>query len=150
MTLHDALSVHLVRPSALVRFVADGLLACVDSYLRGELPLHRLARELEARTDALSALGPPARTLTRLRWLYRDVAGLSAGLRGTGRAELDPGERAHLAATLGTLRDTLITLLSPPPPDPVGAGRPATGSAARAVSGDWAGADAGRRRSVGA
>jgi hypothetical protein len=132
MNPHD-LPVPVPDP-ALVRFVTAGLLATVESYLDGTLPLPRLARELAARTDALTELAPPARTLTRLRWLHRDVARLDAALRDAGRTEPDPHERARLAATLGALRDTLATLLSPGPLDPAGAGRPAAGPAAVGIA----------------
>lgn len=48
-------SIHLDHRSAqLARFVADGLLATVESYHRGALPLHRFVWELRVRVDALA------------------------------------------------------------------------------------------------
>jgi hypothetical protein len=101
---------------ALVRFVTDGLLATIDSYLVGGLPLHRLARELPARIDVLAELHPPARTLTRLRWLQRDVERRYAELSDAGRAELTADEQHHLAGTVDTLRTALTALLPLPWP----------------------------------
>ena len=134
MTLHDVRPAHSTHRRALVRFVASGLLATVESFRRGGLPLPRLARELQARTDVLAELGPPARVLTRLRWLHREVSRLDCALRDAGRTELDPDERAQLATTLGGLRDTLVTLLAPDPLDPAGAARVPAAIAARTTT----------------
>jgi hypothetical protein len=105
---------------ALIRFVTAGLLATVDAYLSGGLPLPRLARELAARTDTLAELRPPARTLTRLRWLHRDVSRLDAELRDAGRTGPDPDQRDRLNATLDAVRAAAATLLprAEPPTEP--------------------------------
>jgi hypothetical protein len=63
----------LATSDPLIRFVTDGLMATIDSYLAGALPLHRFAWELSARVETLSSLDAPTRTLTRLRWLLRTV-----------------------------------------------------------------------------
>jgi hypothetical protein len=116
------MTVPLSSPSSPVpvRFVVDGLLATVDSFVSGGLPVPRLARELDARIDALAQLCSPSPALTRLLWLGREVARLDRALREAGRTGLDPAERSRLEATLQTFRDVLVAL-----PDPAGADRPA-------------------------
>ena len=117
-----------VPSDPLIRFVTDGLTASVDAYLAGSLPLHRLARELAARVDTLAALGPPARTLTRLRWLHRAVdlvhAAVLARAGAGGRAEPTRDEQQALTDTLADLRTVLATLTPHHPLDPAGAARP--------------------------
>lgn len=51
---------------ALARYVTDGLLATIESYRSGTLPLHRFAWELAVRMDVLAALDPAAVTDPRL------------------------------------------------------------------------------------
>lgn len=98
----------------LLHFVTAGLLDTVGSFRAGALPLHRFAWELRTRVDALAELGPPARTLTRLRWLQRTVEHLHASGAAAGA----------LTATLADLAGVLATLVPPAPDDPSGAGRP--------------------------
>jgi hypothetical protein len=102
--------------STLVRFVTDGLLATIDCYRAGSLPLHRFAWELRTRIDSLAELDPPARTLTRLRWLQRNVELL--------HDDLSADEQNILTVTLRTLTLVLATLTPPGPLDPSGAARP--------------------------
>ncbi|MGI8817373.1 MAG: hypothetical protein ACR2G2_19380 [Pseudonocardia sp.] len=113
----------------LIRFVTEGLTATIDTHLAGTLPLHRFAWELSTRVDMLAALDPPARTLTRLRWLQRTVellhATLSARVRTTGRGELTGDEENTLTVTVADLRTVLATLTPRNPLDPAGAARPA-------------------------
>jgi hypothetical protein len=119
-----------ITPSpALARFVTGGLLDTVESFRLGTLPLHRFAWELRTRIDSLAGLMPSTRTLTRLRWLERDVARLHATLVAAGRTELTADELAGLGATLAGLRTVLATLTPHDPLDPSGAGRPAARSA---------------------
>ncbi len=104
----------------LTRFVVDGLLATLASHRAGELPLHRVAWELRIRLDTLAELHPPARTLTRLRWLQLAVQRLHEELLATGRAEPTETERARLIATLDSLTAVLATLVPRDPFDPPG------------------------------
>lgn len=106
----------------LLRFVTDGLMATIDSYLAGSLPLHRFAWELSARVDALASLDAPSRTLTRLRWLHRTVELVHAAADG----DLTRDEENTLAVALADFRAVLATLVPHNPLDPAGAARPAT------------------------
>jgi hypothetical protein len=109
------MTVPLSSPSSPVpvRFVVDGLLATVDSFVSGGLPVPRLARELDARIDALAQLCPPSPALTRLLWSGREVARFDRALREAGRTGPDPAERSRLEATLETFRDVLVALPDP-------------------------------------
>lgn len=78
----------------LLRFVTDGLMATIDSYLAGALPLHRFTWELSARVDTLSSLDAPTRTLTRLRWLLRTVELVHTRVAGSGAAEVGAADPA--------------------------------------------------------
>ena len=111
---------HLSRPtsSALIRFVTDGLLATIDSYRSGTLPLHRFTWELRTRIDSLAGLDPPSRTVTRLRWLQRTVELLQ------GHTDLTADEQNFLTVTLRDMTLVLATLTPPSPLDPAGAARP--------------------------
>jgi hypothetical protein len=131
--------------TALLRFVTDGLLATIDSYRLGQLPLHRFAWELHTRIDSLAELDPPSRTLTRLRWLQRtvellhseltnrldnrltnraDTDGHTAAQSTDRRTELTADEQNDLTVTLRNLTLVLSTLTPPSPLDPAGAARP--------------------------
>ena len=127
----------------LLRFVTDGLMATIDSYLAGSLPLHRFAWELSARVDTLASLDAPSRTLTRLRWLHRTVelvhsaqsARAIAGRRAEPTADHTAGDQAGgltgdeentLTVALADFRAVLATLLPLNPLDPAGAARPAS------------------------
>lgn len=131
--------------TTLVRFVTDGLLATIDAYRSGTLPLHRFAWELRTRIDSLAQLDPPSRTVTRLRWLQRSVERLHAELSNrltdradtsgptghttsghttSGQTELTADEQNDLTVTLRTLTLVLATLTPPSPLDPSGAARP--------------------------
>jgi hypothetical protein len=90
--------------AALIRFVADGLVATVDSYRAGQLPLHRFAWELAARTDTLAELHPASRAVTRLRWLQRSIDNPHTERAAGGRAELSTDEENSLTVTLASLR----------------------------------------------
>ena len=106
--------------SALTRFVTDGLLATIDSYRAGNLPLHRFAWELRTRIDSLAELDPPSRTVTRLRWLQRAVELLHAERHN----ELTADEQNDLTVTLRDMTIVLATLAPLSPLDPAGAARP--------------------------
>jgi hypothetical protein len=119
----------------LLRFVTDGLMASIDCYLAGTLPLHRFAWELSARVESLASLGAPSRTLTRLRWLHRTVelvhaaqsARAAEGAPGTVDAgRLTGDEENTLTVALADFRAVLATLIPNDPLDPAGAARPAT------------------------
>lgn len=130
-----------VNSPALVRFVTAGLVATIDSYRSGGLPLHRFAWELVSRVDTLAALDAPARVVTRLRWLQRTVELLNTELAAGGRRELSGDEENSLTVTLGSLRTVLATLSphSPlstrPAPPPHLSGHPAAGAAVGRLSG---------------
>ncbi len=114
-------------PSPLVRFVVEGLLATIDSYRAGTLPLHRVAWELSIRIDLLAELEPPNRTLTRLRWSQRTVAHLDLASASAGRVELADDERGAVAAALDALCAALAVFTPHDPHDPLdpaGAARP--------------------------
>ncbi len=115
---------HPVLSSTLVRFVTDGLLATIDSYRDGQLPLHRFSWELNTRIDTLAELSPAPRTLTKLRWLHRTVENMHAELRDTGRQCLTIDDENVLAVTLVSLRSVLSSLVPPAPLDPAGAAAP--------------------------
>jgi hypothetical protein len=121
------MNTHTMNPAApaLLRYAITGLLATIESYRVGALPLHRFAWELRTRMDLLAVLLPPARTLTRMRWLHRTVELLHAELTAGGRTALTGDEHSTLAATLTTLTTMLHTLTPPNPP------RPATSAGAR-------------------
>lgn len=123
---------------ALVRYVTDGLLATIEAYRTGTLPLHRFAWELAARIDSLSELDPPALVLTRLRWLQRGVELLHAGsagrTRGGGHTRLTEGEENSLTVTLVGLSTTLAALNPDSPLDPSGAARPAEAPTSRRIA----------------
>jgi hypothetical protein len=117
--------------SPLIRFVTDGLLATVESYRAGSLPLHRFAWELRTRIDSLAELDPPSRTVTRLRWLQRTVELLHSELTIRAdthsedrRTELTSDEQNDLTVTLRNLTLVLATLNPRSPLDPAGAARP--------------------------
>ena len=117
--------------STLIRFVTDGLLATIDSYRAGSLPLHRFAWELRTRIDSLAELDPPSRTVTRLRWLQRTVELLHSELTtrtdthsADRRTELTADEQNDLTVTLRNLTLVLATLNPRSPLDPAGAARP--------------------------
>jgi hypothetical protein len=126
----------------LVRFLTDGLMASIDSYRAGTLPLHRFAWELSARVETLASLDAPTRTLTRLRWLLRTVelvhvaqsARTAAGSAAVGptaaggptAADLTATEENTLTVALADFRAVLATLFPRNPLDPAGAARPAT------------------------
>jgi hypothetical protein len=59
--------------AALTRFVADGLIATLESYRAGRLPAHRFAWELTHRTDTLAQLHPDSRVVAQLRRLHRGM-----------------------------------------------------------------------------
>lgn len=107
---------------ALVRFVTDGLLATIEAYRSGTLPLHRFAWELHARITTLAGLSAPTRLVTRLHWLQRTVELLHTEL--TDRAELTGDEEHSLTVTLLDLHTVLATLAPESPLDPSGAARP--------------------------
>lgn len=109
----------------LLRYVTDGLMATIDSYLAGALPLHRFAWELSARVDALASLDAPTRTLTRLRWLHRTVELVHDAQSARG-ADLTRDEENTLTVALADFRAVLATLVPHNPLDPAGAARPAT------------------------
>lgn len=109
---------------ALVRFVADGLNATLDSYLSGYLPLQRFVWELAVRIDTLAGLDAPARTVTRLRWMQRSVENLHSELASAARP-LTGDEENCLTVTLVGLRSVLATLTPDSPLDPAGAAIPA-------------------------
>jgi hypothetical protein len=121
--------------TSLIRFVTDGLLATIESYQAGNLPLHRFAWELHTRIDTLAGLDPPSRTVTRLRWLQRTVELLHAELTSradagghaghpAGHTELTADEQNFLTVTLRDMTLVLATLTPPSPLDPAGAARP--------------------------
>ncbi|HEY9414498.1 MAG TPA: hypothetical protein VIQ30_07055 [Pseudonocardia sp.] len=107
---------------ALVRFVTDGLLATIEAYRIGTLPLHRFAWELDTRIDTLAGLAAPTRVVTRLRWLARSVELLRTDL--ADRAALTGDEENSLIVTLVDLSTVLATLAPESPLDPAGAARP--------------------------
>lgn len=109
---------------ALIRFVTDGLIATIDSYAAGRLPLHRFSWELAARIDTLEGLHPATRAITRLRWLHRTIHNLHTHLVAAGRAELTPDEENTLTVTVASLRTAVATLGPHTPIDPAGAARP--------------------------
>lgn len=111
----------------LLRYVTDGLMATIDSYLAGALPLHRFAWELSARVDALASLDAPTRTLTRLRWLHRTVELVHAAHPAADlTADLTADEEHTLTVALADFRAVLATLVPHNPLDPAGAARPTT------------------------
>jgi hypothetical protein len=111
-------------PSSLVRFVTDGLLATIESYRAGQLPLHRFTWELHSRIDTLSELSADRLTLTRLRWLHRTIDNLHAELLESGRRPTVDEENT-LTVTVVSLRTVLGSLTPPAPLDPSGAAAPA-------------------------
>jgi hypothetical protein len=113
-----------VASGALIRFVTDGLIATIDSYAAGRLPLHRFSWELAARIDTLEGLHPATRAITRLRWLHRTIHNLHTHLVAAGRAELTPDEENTLTVTVASLRTAVATLGPHAPLDPSGAARP--------------------------
>jgi hypothetical protein len=117
---------HPAQSATLIRFVTDGLIATIDSYRATQLPLHRLAWELDSRIDTLAELHPATRILTRLRWLHRDIDNLHTTLATTGRTQLTTGEQNSLAVTLVSLRTVLAALGPDAPLDPTGTARPST------------------------
>lgn len=117
---------------ALVRFVTDGLLATIEAYRCGTLPLHRFAWELDARITTLATLSAPSRVVTRLRWLHRTVELLHTEL--AAGAELTGDEENSLTVTLVDLRTVLATLAPESPLDPAGAARPTQLPALRLVA----------------
>jgi hypothetical protein len=119
-----------VLSGALVRFVTDGLIATIDSYAGGRLPLHRFSWELAARIDTLEGLHPATRAITRLRWLHRTIHNLHTHLVAAGRAELTPDEENTLTITVASLRTAVATLGPHTPIDPAGAAQAANPTAA--------------------
>jgi hypothetical protein len=107
---------------ALVRLVTDGLLATIEAYRTGTLPLHRFVWELDARINTLAGPSVTTRVVTRLRWLARSVELLHTEL--ADRGELTGDEENSLTVTLVDLRTALATLAPDSPLDPAGAARP--------------------------
>lgn len=119
---------------ALARYVIDGLLATIESYRAGSLPLHRFVWELTARIDTFAELDPPARVVTRLRWLHRGVELLYTGSTDraqiVGHSRLSADEKDSLSIALLSLSTTLAALNPEGPLDPSGAARPAAATEA--------------------
>ena len=119
----------LATSDPLLRFVTDGLMAAIDSYLARALPLHRFAWELSARVETLASLDAPTRTLTRLRWLLRTVELLHTAHRerdANSAPDLSADEENTLTVALADFRAVLATLIPHNPLDPAGAARPTT------------------------
>ncbi|MBV9315095.1 MAG: hypothetical protein JO100_15505 [Pseudonocardia sp.] len=93
--------------SALIRFVADGLIATIDSYREGQLPLHRLDWELRSRLDSLNELCGDRRVMILLRWPQPGIENLPTALRDTGRSQLTDSEQNALTVALASLRAAL-------------------------------------------
>jgi hypothetical protein len=89
---------------ALIRFVTDGLVATLDSYRTGRLPLHRFAWGLSARTDTLAELHPGSRAVTRLRWLQHSIDNRHTELAAGRLVQLATDEENSLTVTLASLR----------------------------------------------
>jgi hypothetical protein len=119
----------------LIRFVADGLIATIDSYRSGQLPLHRFSWELGRRIENLAELHPAPRTLTRLRWLHRDIDQLNTRHLTTGHAARSADEDNALTVTLVSLRTTVAALGSDIPSDRGVAARPTNQATAKAAPG---------------
>jgi hypothetical protein len=113
----------------LIRFVTDGLIATIDSYRSGQLPLHRFSWELCNRIDSLAELHAATRAVTRLRWLHRDIDHVHAQCVTTGRAALTADEENALTVILVSLRTALAALGSDALGDSGGAARPANPAA---------------------
>jgi hypothetical protein len=109
---------------ALIRFVTDGLVATVDYYRAGQLPLHRFAWELSVRTDTLAELHPASRALTRLRWLQRSINNLHTEQAAGRRAQLSTDEENSLTVTLAGLRASSAATTRTARTSPPGHGRP--------------------------
>lgn len=117
--------------TAVLRFAVTGLRAATDSYLAGDLPLHRFAWELRIRVDALAELTPPTRTLTRLRWLQRTVEHLHLRLATGGRT----GDEESSLTDAVTVLWTLLAGITPlDPGGPAGAARPSAPVSFRSAS----------------
>jgi hypothetical protein len=97
--------------AALIRFVTDGLVATLDSYRAGQLPLHRFVWELAARTDTLAELHPASRAVTRLRWLQCSIDNPHTEHTElpAGGGQLTTNEQNCLTITLASLRVTSAT-----------------------------------------
>jgi hypothetical protein len=106
--------------SPLRRFVADGLRDTIDSYITGELPLHRFAWELDTRLRTLAELTalPEWRALTILRAAQHTIATVDTDLRASARADLTTAEEHAVASAVATLRTKLARLDPPDPSDP--------------------------------
>ena len=90
--------------AALIRFVTDGLVATLDSYRTGRLPLHRFVWELSARTDTLAELHPGSHTVTRLRRLQHSINNPHTEPATDRGVQLATDEENSLIVTLASLR----------------------------------------------